>query len=243
MGGCVAGLMLGFSGFMWSQAVIVEVYTLSVLSLMGVLCCLYRWTQDTARMRYLYWTFFWFGICLCNHQTLIVAAMGIETVILFAHPRLGRNFFTVNALVYLAVLVAMATGSTELFSGNAPMQVIFHMLGVSFIGVAGSLWLVTLAQDSGRGGFNPARELRESLKIIWSSLAYGIKKMCVLRDPVDRWISGFAECFCFMDVQNIHELLNLDSFWDTLLKNPVYDDHTEYQHRFVSVATNVKYIY
>ena len=69
VGGCVAGLMLGFSGFMWSQAVIVEVYTLSVLSLMGVLCCLYRWTQDTTRMRYLYWTFFWFGICLCNHQT------------------------------------------------------------------------------------------------------------------------------------------------------------------------------
>ena len=144
VGGCVAGLMLGFSGFMWSQAVIVEVYTLSVLSLMGVLCCLYRWTQDTARMRYLYWTFFWFGICLCNHQTLIVAAMGIETVILFAHPRLGRNFFTVNALVYLLVLVAMATGATELFSGNAPMQVLFHMLGVSFIAVAGLMWLVTL---------------------------------------------------------------------------------------------------
>ncbi len=172
VGGCVAGLMLGFSGFMWSQAVIVEVYTLSVLSLMGVLCCLYRWTQDTARMRYLYWTFFWFGICLCNHQTLIVAAMGIETVILFAHPRLGRNFFTVNALVYLAVLVAMARGSTELFSGNAPMLVIFHMLGVSFIGIAGLLWFVTLAQDSGRGGFNPVLELRDSLKIFWSGLAY-----------------------------------------------------------------------
>ena len=172
VGGCVAGLMLGFSGFMWSQAVIVEVYTLSVLSLMGVLCCLYRWTQDTARMRYLYWTFFWFGICLCNHQTLIVAAMGIETVILFAHPRLGRNLFTVNALVYLAVLVAMATGSTELFSGNTPMQVIFHMLGVSFIAIAGLLWFVTLTQDAGRSGFNPVLELRESLKIIWSSLAY-----------------------------------------------------------------------
>ena len=172
VGGCVAGLMLGFSGFMWSQAVIVEVYTLSVLSLMGVLCCLYRWTQDTARMRYLYWTFFWFGICLCNHQTLIVAAMGIETVILFAHPRLGRNFFTVNALVYLLVLVAMATGATELFSGNAPMQVLFHMLGVSFIAVAGLMWLVTLAQDGGRGGFNPVRELREGLKVIWSGLAY-----------------------------------------------------------------------
>ena len=143
VGGCVAGLMLGFSGFMWSQAVIVEVYTLSVLSLMGVLCCLYRWTQDTARMRYLYWTFFWFGICLCNHQTLIVAAMGIETVILFAHPRLGRNFFTVNALVYLLVLVAKAIGWSELFSSNTPMLVLFHMLGLSFIALSGFLWVVT----------------------------------------------------------------------------------------------------
>src|SRR6185503_847011 len=31
--GFVAGMLLGFNGFMWSQAVIVEVYTLSVLSL------------------------------------------------------------------------------------------------------------------------------------------------------------------------------------------------------------------
>jgi len=172
VGGCVAGLMLGFSGFMWSQAVIVEVYTLSVLSLMGVLCCLYRWTQNTARMRYLYWTFFWFGICLCNHQTLIVAAMGIETVILFAHPRLGRNFFTVNALVYLLVLVAKAIGVTELFSSNTPMLVLFHILGLSFIAVAGFLWFVTLAQDGGSDGFYPVRELREGLKVIWSGLAY-----------------------------------------------------------------------
>ena len=172
VGGCVAGLMLGFSGFMWSQAVIVEVYTLSVFSLMGVLCCLYRWTQDTTRMRYLYWTFFWFGICLCNHQTLIVAAMGIETVILFAHPRLGRNFFTVNALVYLLVLVAMVVGATELFSQNAPMQVLFHMLGVSFIAITGLMWVVTITQDGGWGGFNPVREIRDSLKVIWSGLAY-----------------------------------------------------------------------
>jgi hypothetical protein len=68
-----------------------------------------------------------------------------------------------------------------------------------------------------------------------------IKKMCVLRDPVSRWVSGFAECF--INVQNMLELLDLDSFWSTILKNPVYDDHTEYQHRFVCSATNVEYIY
>ena len=35
--GFVAGTLLGFNGYMWSQSVIVEVYSFSVLSLMGVL--------------------------------------------------------------------------------------------------------------------------------------------------------------------------------------------------------------
>ena len=172
--GCVAGLMLAFSGFMWSQAVIVEVYTLSVLSLMGVLCCLYRWTQDTQRIRYLYWTFFWFGICLCNHQTLIVAAMGIETVILFAHPRLGRNFFTVNSVVYLFILVLMGIGATELFQDNVPMQVMFHLLGISFLALTGFLWFATLNQSQSRGGINLASEFKDGLKVLWSGFAYGL---------------------------------------------------------------------
>ncbi|MAD22574.1 MAG: hypothetical protein CMO44_00180 [Verrucomicrobiales bacterium] len=172
--GCVAGLMLAFSGFMWSQAVIVEVYTLSVLSLMGVLCCLYRWTQDTKRTRYLYWSFFWFGICLCNHQTLIVAAMGIETVILFAHPRLGRNFFTVNSLVYLLILVLMGIGAIELFVDNVPMQVMFHLLGVSFLIVTGFLWFATLAQNQGRRDVTIVEELKDGLKVVWSGLAYAL---------------------------------------------------------------------
>ncbi|MEE2613949.1 MAG: DUF2723 domain-containing protein [Verrucomicrobiota bacterium] len=172
--GCVAGLMLAFSGFMWSQAVIVEVYTLSVLSLMGVLCCLYRWTQDTKRTRYLYWSFFWFGICLCNHQTLIVAAMGIETVILFAHPRLGRNFFTVNSLVYLLILVLMGIGAIELFLDNVPMQVMFHLLGVSFLIVTGFLWFATMAQNQSRSSTTIVTEFKDGLKVVWSGLAYAL---------------------------------------------------------------------
>ena len=172
--GCVAGLMLAFSGFMWSQAVIVEVYTLSVLSLMGVLCCLYRWTQDTKRNRYLYWSFFWFGICLCNHQTLIVAAMGIETVILFAHPRLGRNFFTVNSLVYLLILVLMGIGVIELFQDNVPMQIMFHLLGLSFLIVSGFLWFATLSQSQSFGPTSLATELKDGLKVVWSGLAYAL---------------------------------------------------------------------
>ena len=51
--GFVAGMVIGFNGFMWSQAVIVEVYTLSVLSLSGVLVCLLRWIYAPHQRRYL----------------------------------------------------------------------------------------------------------------------------------------------------------------------------------------------
>ena len=40
--GFVAGLLLGFNGYMWSQSVIVEVYSFSMLSLMGVMLFLLR---------------------------------------------------------------------------------------------------------------------------------------------------------------------------------------------------------
>ncbi len=43
LSGFVAGMLLGFNGFMWSQSVIVEVYSFSVASLMVVLLCLLRW--------------------------------------------------------------------------------------------------------------------------------------------------------------------------------------------------------
>ena len=68
-----------------------------------------------------------------------------------------------------------------------------------------------------------------------------IKKLVVLRDPVERWISGFAECWA--DHDNILDLLDSNTFYDTVQKNPVYDDHTEYQHRFIGKAQNLQYIY
>ena len=37
LAGYVAGMLIGYNGFMWSQAVIVEVYPLSLLSFLGVL--------------------------------------------------------------------------------------------------------------------------------------------------------------------------------------------------------------
>ena len=69
-----------------------------------------------------------------------------------------------------------------------------------------------------------------------------IKKIVVLRDPVERWISGFAQCMSDRNI-DVLNLLDDDRFIDTVMMNPVYDDHTEYQHRFIGNAHNLEYIY
>lgn len=69
-----------------------------------------------------------------------------------------------------------------------------------------------------------------------------IKKLVVLRDPVERWISGFAQCMSDQHI-DILGLLDNDTFKSTIMLNPVYDDHTEYQHRFIGNAQNLVYIY
>ena len=69
-----------------------------------------------------------------------------------------------------------------------------------------------------------------------------VKKIVVLRDPVERWISGFAQCMSDRNI-NILDLLDNNKFISTVMLNPVYDDHTEYQHRFIGNAQNLEYIY
>lgn len=129
--GWVAGMLIAFNGYMWSQAVIAEVYTLSVLSLALTFVFLLRWLYEPERTRWLAWAFFLFGVCFTNHQTLICAAMGIEVLIAFGRPKLGRLLFLVNSLVYLLGLLLKATGAINLFEGNKPIFIIFNIVGIA----------------------------------------------------------------------------------------------------------------
>ena len=129
--GFVAGMLIGFNGFMWSQSVIVEVYTLSVLSLAGVLVCLMRWIYAPHQRRYLYLAFFWFGITFNNHQSLLVVAIGLEVAIFAAAPRLGRDLIFWNVLIYLGGLVGKSMGLIGVLSDNTPLLVIYHLVGLA----------------------------------------------------------------------------------------------------------------
>ena len=67
--GLSSGLIFGFNGFIWSQAVIVEVYTLGILTLALTLALLMRWFYRPQQRLYLYLAYLVFGLCFVNHQT------------------------------------------------------------------------------------------------------------------------------------------------------------------------------
>jgi tetratricopeptide (TPR) repeat protein len=138
-----SGLLIGFNGFMWSQAVIVEVYTLSVLSLVLTLVFLLHYTYAPTQRRYLYWAAFMFGIAFTNHQTLIVAAMGIEVLITMVNRRLGRDAFLANSVFYIAGIVVMQLGGLESISSSPALSLIFHIVGIGSILTCGWLTIQT----------------------------------------------------------------------------------------------------
>jgi tetratricopeptide (TPR) repeat protein len=124
--GFVGGMLLGYNGYMWSQSIIVEVYSFSVLSLIATMIFLLRWVYAPHHYRYLYLAFFMYGICVNNHQSLLPIAMGLEALILAVKPRLAREFLFWNVVCYLGGLAA----GPSLLAGNMPVYVIFNAVGL-----------------------------------------------------------------------------------------------------------------
>jgi tetratricopeptide (TPR) repeat protein len=139
--GIVAGLMMGFDGFLWKESVVINrISPFDVPWLIIVALCLLRWIYAPHQRRYLYIGMFFFGVCATIHQTMLVAAMGIEVCIAFALPRLGRDLFLGNSIVYALGLVAMGSGKVPAMNDLSPMFIgIFHVVGLGSI--TAGVWL------------------------------------------------------------------------------------------------------
>jgi tetratricopeptide (TPR) repeat protein len=139
--GIVAGLLLGFDGFVWKEAVVINrISIFDVPWIMVVALCLLRWIYAPHQRRYLYIAMFFFGVCATIHQTMLVAAMGIEVCIAVGLPRLGRDLFLGNSIVYGLGLLGMATGKVSALNDLDPTFLgIFHAVGISSIAVC--VWL------------------------------------------------------------------------------------------------------
>ena len=143
--GFVSGMLIGFNGFMWSQSVIVEVYSFSMVSMVGMLLCFLRWVYAPDQRRYLYMALFLFGICVTNHQTLLLAAIGLEVMIIAGQPKLGRDFLLGNSICYVVGLIAKQQGILTGMNDNAPIFFIYNCVGV--LSIAGCGWLAVTTKE------------------------------------------------------------------------------------------------
>jgi len=93
--GVTAGLLMALDNSMWKESVAINrISEFGVPWLIIVLLCMMRWIYAPRQRGYLYCAMFFFGICATIHQTLVVAAMGIEIGIACTQPKLGRDCFS-----------------------------------------------------------------------------------------------------------------------------------------------------
>jgi len=137
--GVVAGLLMGLDAFMWRESVAANRMAVSSVPwFMLVLVCLLRWLYARQQHRFLYWALFLFGLCFTTHQSLIVAAIGIEVLVAAGNPRLGRDLFLGNAIIYLCYELSLWFTGQHLFHnlGAKPgLLLLFNTIGIgSLIG-------------------------------------------------------------------------------------------------------------
>ena len=92
-GGAVGGaLTFAFSPVEWSQATIVEVYSLNAFFLMWVFLLSYRWMRKPSD-KILWMTAFVFGLGLTNYQVLLFAIVPLAIIIAVKNLGLFRDIF------------------------------------------------------------------------------------------------------------------------------------------------------
>lgn len=111
-----AGLLFAFSPVLWSQSVIVEVYSLNAFFLMITLLLFYMWMERNHDVKYLWACCFLFGLGLTNHQSLMFLGLGLAIGVLVVDWRLALGFLGVSICLLAMIIinrVLAADGNAE----------------------------------------------------------------------------------------------------------------------------------
>ncbi|MDP6522628.1 MAG: DUF2723 domain-containing protein [Kiritimatiellia bacterium] len=107
--GVSASLLFAFSPIMWSQSVIIEVYSLNAFFLALIFLFVYWWMEKPTN-HLLYVTAFVFGLGLTNYQVLLLAALALGVAMMLRNVALFRDFVIVGILFGITVTI-MKLGS------------------------------------------------------------------------------------------------------------------------------------
>ena len=150
LGAVTAGLCLGCSEVMWSQSVIVEVYSLNAIFLVGTVTLFYRWAVDPQDLDKLLAAIVLFALGLTNHHTLLF----ILPVFLLGVWLMRRDFFP-TFCVGVLLLSLSALSVLVWFSDDPVLQIVTQRLAFFLLTV---ILGITLSQI-GSGGWNRNRFL------------------------------------------------------------------------------------
>ena len=147
--GVTAGLLMALGSSMWFESVAINrISPFGVPWLMLVLVCMLRWIYAPHQRGYLYTAMFFFGICATIHQTLIIAALGIELGIAMCQVHLGRDLLLVNSLAWIGGLLAKSAHLLPgLESANPMILTIFNAVGIASL--VACVWLTIVTAKLG----------------------------------------------------------------------------------------------
>lgn len=114
-GGLLAGLSLAFAPLVWSQSIIIEIYSLNVLLLASLFLALEWWWEKPANVGRIYLLAIVAGLAVGHHRTAIFSLLAV-TVFLYltGRTRNNFNFLTWKRLVLVTVLLGLAAGLPSL---------------------------------------------------------------------------------------------------------------------------------
>jgi len=84
-------MALGLSQVVWREAVVAEIWALSVLLFTATLCLLLRWLCRPEQRRFLCGAFYVFGLLLTGNQELLVMIPSLLLLVLLGDQALGRD--------------------------------------------------------------------------------------------------------------------------------------------------------
>ncbi len=112
LAGVSSALVFAFSPVMWSQSVIVEVYSFGQFFMALVLLLAYRWTARPGA-RALCATAFFFGLGLTNYQVLLLALVPLVLAVLLTDVALFRDFALACIPLGLGALVLKVAATPD----------------------------------------------------------------------------------------------------------------------------------
>ncbi len=139
VGGITGGLLFAFSSVLWSQSVIVEVYSMNAFFLSLILLLTYRWMCRPHENATLYIVAFFFGLGLTNHQTLLFALPALICAIAFRDLRLFRDCMVGGLILIAIVLIHKALKITGDSGEGAQQRMSFILTAIGLIAIPGSV--------------------------------------------------------------------------------------------------------